>query len=111
MLAMQTLEERIVAVLHDVVEDGAGWSLERLREEGFSEEIVAAVDAVTKRPSEEDDYEAFVRRAGENPIGRRVKRADLRDNCGLSRIAAPSERDRARVEKYQKAILDLDSLP
>jgi hypothetical protein len=37
MLSVTTNEERIVAVLHDLVEDCPGWSFERLREEGFSE--------------------------------------------------------------------------
>jgi (p)ppGpp synthase/HD superfamily hydrolase len=35
MLALSTDEERIVGVLHDVVEDCAGWSFDRLRAEGF----------------------------------------------------------------------------
>jgi (p)ppGpp synthase/HD superfamily hydrolase len=52
MLGMTTLEERIVAVLHDVCEDCPGWTFDRLRSEGFSEEILAALDAVTKRDGE-----------------------------------------------------------
>jgi hypothetical protein len=39
-----------------------------------------------------------------NPIGRAVKHADLQDNCDLSRISNPSERDFQRIEKYKKAI-------
>jgi len=50
----------IVAALHDVVEDSE-WSLEQLAEEGFSLEIVSAVDALTRRDGEE--YLAYVRRA------------------------------------------------
>ena len=41
MLRMTSLEERIVAVLHDVVED-CGLSLDDLRKEGFSEAAVMA---------------------------------------------------------------------
>src|SRR5215467_11229904 len=94
MLAVQQTEERIVAVLHDVCEDCPGWDFARLRREGFSERIIEALDAVTKRDGE--DYDAFVRRAAADPIGRAVKLADLRDNCDLSRIAAPTPRDLAR---------------
>lgn len=110
MLAVSTTEERIVAVLHDVVEDVPDWSLDRLRKEGFSETVIAALESVTKRPEEKKDYDAFVRRAAANPIGRRVKMADLRDNCDLSRIADPQPRDNERIEKYRKAIAWLESL-
>ena len=101
MLCLSTTEERIVAVLHDVVED-CGWSLDRLREEGFSESVTEAIDAVTRRPDE--PYEAFVLRAATNPIGRRVKLADLRDNSDLSRIPNPTPKDYERIEKYRRAI-------
>jgi hypothetical protein len=104
MLRLSDPTERIVAVLHDVVEDGEGWSLARLSEEGFSDVIVEAVDSVTKRPEEEDDYDAFIRRAALHPIGRRVKLMDLEDNCDLSRISEPTERDHRRIEKYKRAI-------
>jgi (p)ppGpp synthase/HD superfamily hydrolase len=103
MLAFTTPEARMAAVLHDVVEDG-DVTLERLRAEGFPAAVVEAVDALTKREHEEDDYEAFIRRAALNPIAREVKLADLRDNSDLSRIAEPTERDRKRIGKYRKAI-------
>ena len=64
---------------------------------------------MTKRDGE--DYEAFVRRAAANPIGRRVKLADLDDNSDLSRIAMPSERDFRRIEKYRRAIDLISRLP
>jgi (p)ppGpp synthase/HD superfamily hydrolase len=102
MLRMSSIDERIVAVLHDVCEDCPGWTFDRLRKEGFSDRIIDALDSVTKRDGEE--YEDFVRRAVANPIGGRVKLADLLDNIDLSRIAAPSERDFQRIEKYRRAI-------
>jgi (p)ppGpp synthase/HD superfamily hydrolase len=102
MLRVSSTDERIVAVLHDVCEDCPGWTFDRLRAEGFSEHIIQALQSVTKRDGE--DYEAFVRRAATNAIGRRVKLADLHDNSDLSRIARPSERDFRRIEKYRRAI-------
>jgi (p)ppGpp synthase/HD superfamily hydrolase len=101
MLRLNTQEERIVGVLHDVVED-TPWTLEDLRAEGFSEEVLEAIDSVTNREGE--TYEAFVLRAGQNPIGRQVKLADLEENSDLSRIANPTEKDHARMEKYRRAI-------
>ncbi|PKA68591.1 MULTISPECIES: HD domain-containing protein [Pseudomonas] len=101
MLRMTSLEERIVAVLHDVVEDCA-ISLDDLRKEGFSEEVLTAIASVTKVPGE--SYEEFVERAAQNPIGRVVKLADLEENSDLSRIASPSWEDLERIEKYRRAI-------
>jgi len=73
-----TEEEQIVAYLHDIPEKASGWTLDRLRQEGFSSAVIAAVDAMTKRVGEDDDD--FVRRAIANPIARAVKKADLEDN-------------------------------
>jgi (p)ppGpp synthase/HD superfamily hydrolase len=109
MLRLSSNDERIVAVLHDVCEDCPGWTLDRLRAEGFGEHIVAALETVTKRDGE--TYEDFVRRAAANPIGRAVKLADLQDNCDLSRISKPLERDFERIEKYKKAIDLIGLLP
>jgi (p)ppGpp synthase/HD superfamily hydrolase len=102
MLSCASPDERIVGVLHDVVEDCPGWTFDRLRQEGFSDTVLAALDSVTVRAGE--SYEAFVERAAANAIGRRVKLADLRDNCDLTRISAPTERDFARIDKYRRAI-------
>ena len=107
MLGVSTLDERMVAVLHDVVED-TPWNFGRLRAEGFSETVIAGLDSVTKRAGE--DYEAFVQRAASNPIGRRVKLADLTDNLDLSRIANPTEKDFTRMEKYRRAVAYIKGL-
>jgi len=104
MLRMTTLEERIVAVLHDVVED-CGVSLDDLRKEGFSEEVLTAIASVTKVPGE--SYEDFVDRAAQNPIGRAVKLADLEENSDISRIASPGWEDLERIEKYRRAMARL----
>lgn len=109
MLSVSSIDERIVAVLHDVCEDCDGWTFDRLRREGFSNRIIDAVRSVTKRNAE--DYDDFVHRSAANPIGRRVKLADLHDNSDLSRIAVPSERDMQRFEKYRRAIDLIGRIP
>jgi len=101
MLRMATEAERITAVLHDVVED-SGFTLDDLIAEGFAREIVHAVDALSKREGE--DYMQFVRRASEDPIARRVKRADLEDNLNLTRIRKLTDRDLERVLRYHRAL-------
>jgi (p)ppGpp synthase/HD superfamily hydrolase len=109
MLRVSSIDERIVAVLHDVCEDCPGWTFDRLCGEGFASHIIEALRSVTKREGE--DYEAFARRAATNPIGRCVKLADLHDNCDLSRITTPSERDFQRIDKYRRAIDLINQLP
>ena len=101
MLRVTTDEERIAAVLHDVVED-TDITLEMLRSEGFATAVLSAVESLTKRTDE--NYEAFVQRPASDPIGRKVKLADLADNSDLSRIPNPTAEDHARVAKYHRAI-------
>ena len=105
MLRFRSEVEMIVAVLHDVVEDNPEWSLERLRQEGFGEEIIQAVDHLTRR--EDETYEAFVARAQKNPLARQVKLADLEDNMDLKRLKSLTEKDQERLAKYHKAWLKL----
>ncbi len=76
-------DEILVAWLHDVIEKGPGWTFERLRSEGFSADVIEAVDAMSKRDGE--DYFDFVRRSIANPLARPVKRADLTDNLAQMR--------------------------
>lgn len=100
---METEEEKIVALLHDIVEDIEGITLDTLRQMGYSEKIVKAVDAMTKRKGE--DYEDYLKRVKQNPIARKVKLADIKHNMDLSRIENPTEKDYERIEKkYKKAL-------
>ena len=105
MMRVETEEEKIVAVLHDVVED-TDWTFDELRKEGFSETIIEALTSVTKY-SEDEDYEQFVQRSLENNIGRRVKIADLRENLDVTRIGELSEKDLRRINKYKRALKTL----
>jgi (p)ppGpp synthase/HD superfamily hydrolase len=103
MLMMTDTDSQIVAVLHDVVEDHSPpWTIEKIRSEGFSETILEAIDAVTHRKGEE--YFAYVARAIANPIGRRVKAADTKDNMDLGRISDLTHQDFERLKKYKKVI-------
>jgi len=87
--------EKITAMLHDVVED-TPWTIEDLRKEGFGEDILAAVDLLTRR--EGQVYLDYVRGAKINPIARAVKLADLAHH--LHRAESLSE---SHKERYIKA--------
>lgn len=96
-LAVDGEEERIAAALHDVVEKSA-WTLKKLRKQGFGEEVIEAVDALSRR--EDESREDFIARAAAHPVARRVKLADLDDNERVTRRSPPSEENRERLERY-----------
>jgi (p)ppGpp synthase/HD superfamily hydrolase len=96
----QSPNAKVVALLHDTIED-TGVSADYLRSEGFPEEIIDGVLSVTKRDGE--SYEDFVCRAAENPLGREVKIADLEDNMDIRRLKELTEDDVARLRKYLHA--------
>ncbi|MGG5288785.1 GTP pyrophosphokinase [Pseudomonas shirazensis] len=107
MMRVSTPEQRIVAVLHDVLED-TPLTVSDLALEGFPLKILAALLSLSRRPGE--SYEAFVIRAGADPLAREVKLADLADNSDLSRIACPGPADLARLSRYQHASAYLQTL-
>ena len=101
MRRMNTREERIVAVLHDLLED-TEYSLEDLREAAYSGRILRSLSHLTHRKGE--PYEDFIERVKADSLACRVKIADLRDNLNLSRIKKPKERDLMRAKKYRRAL-------
>ncbi|AKJ01043.1 HD domain-containing protein [Archangium gephyra] len=100
MMRLETDTERMVAILHDVVEDSP-WTLERLRGLGYPEEVLGALDCLTKREGE--SYEAFIERVLPHPLARRVKRADLEDNMDVRRLPAVTAKDAERLARYRAA--------
>jgi len=100
MARLSTPEERLVAVLHDVVEDSAT-TLDDLRAAGFDEAVVRAVDFLTRR--DEETYEAFIERVNGDALARRVKLADLEDNMTLTRLRELDERAVERLGRYMRA--------
>lgn len=95
-----TDEEKIVALLHDTIED-TELTAEDLLSEGFPRNIVDAVLSVSR--NEDESYEDFVKRTSLNPLGRAVKLHDLEDNMDISRLEQVTEKDLARLNKYIKA--------
>ena len=100
MMKMDSQAGMIAAMLHDVVEDSSV-TLADLRAEGFSDEVIAAVDHLTRREGEA--YEIFINRLRHNPLAVKVKLADLEDNMDIRRIENVTERDIERIQKYQAA--------
>ncbi|MEG4840437.1 GTP pyrophosphokinase [Microcoleus sp. B9-D4] len=101
---VNSLEQKIVAVLHDAVEDSE-LTLEQLRSEGFPEVLVSAIEAITK--IEGEPYAAYLERVIANPIALQVKIVDVTHNLDLRRIAHPTEADFQRIAKYKKVLSQL----
>ena len=116
MMSLDTDDEKIVGVLHDVVEDCEGWTWDRLRSEGFSEKIIDALQSVSKTPEEEaefrllpeqlklESYLLFIGRVVNNDIGKKVKIADIIDNLDETRIGEIGERDEYRLDRYRRSL-------
>ena len=102
-------EEKIVGVLHDVVED-TDWTFEMLAAEGFSQDIIAALKCVTKI-SENENYDDFIERVKKNPLAAAVKINDLSDNMDIRRLPYLSDKDVKRLKKYLKAYKKLVGEP
>lgn len=102
-------EEKIVGVLHDVVED-TDWTFEMLAAEGFSQDIIAALKCVTKI-SENENYDDFIERVKKNPLAAAVKINDLSDNMDIRRLPYLSDKDIKRLKKYLKAYKKLVGEP
>lgn len=105
----KTLEEKIVGVLHDVVED-TDWTFERLEAEGFAPEVIAALRCVTKT-SENENYDDFIERVKKNALATAVKINDLTDNMDIRRLPYLSDKDVKRLKKYLKAYKRLTGEP
>ena len=93
-------KEKIVAYLHDIVED-TDITIDKIYEE-FGKEIGNAVKAITK--SGELDYTEYIEGIKANELARAVKIADLKHNMDLSRLKEVREKDVKRVKKYRKVL-------
>jgi GTP pyrophosphokinase len=105
MQQMETPQERVVAVLHDVVEDTE--YTPAMIEEEFGEEIRDAIVRLTKEDGE--SYFEFVERASANDLAQKVKIADIEDNMDLTRLSEVSEKTVERQMTYHRALQQLRS--
>ncbi|HEY9298224.1 MAG TPA: GTP pyrophosphokinase [Phormidium sp.] len=106
MNSLSSVAEKIVGVLHDSIEDSE-LTLEDLENAGFPDEIIEAIEAITKRPHEH--YQAYLNRVIGNALALRVKIADMLDNMDIKRIAEPTEKDWKRLRKYQEVFPKLEA--
>ena len=102
------LEHQMAALLHDTMED-CGVTRESMKKQGFPEEVIVAVEHLTKNAEGEADYNKAIDRVLENPIAIQVKLADLKDNMDMKRLANPTEYELKRLAKYEAAKARLEN--
>lgn len=100
-LNMDSDDEKITALLHDVVEDSS-ISLEELKAFGFNKQIIEAVNLLTRK--KDTDYFDYIKALKNNPLALKVKLADLKHNSDEERLALLGERGQSLSKRYNKAI-------
>ena len=101
MLKMDTQEERLIAILHDVVEDSE-ISIQDLESQGFDRNVLDVVALLT-RDKANTPYEDFIRSIGTDPLAVKIKIAGLEDNMNITRISEIGEKDIKRLKRYHWA--------
>jgi len=107
MEGVESLEEKILAVLHDVLED-CQVSKDELIKEGIPEYLVKKLEILCKGKNEK--YFDYIDRIKADKSTINVKLSDLRDNMNLQRLKAVTEKDTRRLEKYKKAKAILENI-
>lgn len=110
MMRLRTTDEELmsIAMMHDLVEDNQDFTAERLRVEGFSERVIAALVLLTHH--KDVDYFTYIENMAHNLDALLVKREDLRDNSDITRLKGLRQKDFDRMAKYIKAFALVNTL-
>ncbi len=100
-------DRKIIAVLHDIVEDGV-LTLEALYDCGFTYNIIIAIELLTHE--KRIPYDDYIKKVALNEDARIVKLADLKDNSDITRLKGLTKKDFDRMEKYHKAYIYLSKV-
>ena len=98
---MNTEDEIIVALLHDVIED-TNFTLEDIKSYGFNNNIIEALKVITH--DKKTNYTDYINKISKNKLATKIKIRDLKHNIDISRIPNPTEEDYNRVNQYKKAL-------
>jgi GTP diphosphokinase / guanosine-3',5'-bis(diphosphate) 3'-diphosphatase len=105
---LKTTDEELMcmALGHDVIED-TSVTYKDLRDAGISERVIAGIRALTKQPGQ--TYEEYKEGIFANRDAMLVKMADLRHNSDIRRLKGVTEKDLARIAKYQMFYMEITS--
>ena len=97
---------KVVAALHDVLEDGPGWTTDDLRHRGISHFHTIDVFVLTRMRG--DTYDGYIRNVSSFATPRVVKIADILDHLHPDRVGAITPSHAAR---YRAALHRLQAGP
>lgn len=106
-------DTKIAGLLHDVVEDIAGFTLEDLTRLGFSDHIVEIVRIVTKDKTKMQSYHDWITDIIEtgNVDALKVKYADIMDHLSLERLNKLDQVKRSYfINKYKDEATRLEKV-
>ncbi|MBR4572090.1 MAG: HD domain-containing protein [Prevotella sp.] len=93
-------QAKLVALLHDVIEDTTA-TAEYLLRQGVPGEVVEVVEVLTRRSDE--SYDDYIHRVARHPLAKVVKLADLEDNMDIRRLPTLTDADLRRLQTYHRA--------
>ena len=99
-------EERIIAILHDVIEK-TNISLLELKNKGFDQNIISSIDSLSRRRSE--SYIEYIERLMQNKISVKIKLLDLADNIKIHSENNDNEIYDAKIIQYKNALKQIRS--
>lgn len=94
-------KEKIVGLLHDLIEDNPPITVDYLKGLGFPEDIVAAIASLTRLDGE--NYNDYIERVSNNTLARKVKINDLKDNLDVTRFKSLDESNLSLLNRYLKS--------
>lgn len=108
MNSVESIEEKIVAILHDVIED-TDITADDLLLVGIPENLVIEIIALTHHP--DVDYDEYVKQISGHKIASKVKLADLKDNMDITRYKEITDGDFERLKRYHRNYIYLKNKP
>lgn len=99
---MDTTEEKIVAVLHDILEDTYYTITDLYSILGIPDNLIESLILLKRRKGE--NYMTYIQSLTKDPMAVAVKIADLKDNMDLSRLPAVTDHDLERQKRYAEAL-------
>ena len=101
LIKAKSSEERIIAVLHDVIEK-SNFSLADLKNKGFDQNIISSIDSLSRRKSE--SYIDYIGRLMQNRISVKIKLLDLADNIKMHGENNKDGIYDAKINQYKNAL-------
>tara|TARA_B100001248_G_scaffold24004_1_gene15765 strand:- start:1861 stop:2286 length:426 start_codon:yes stop_codon:yes gene_type:complete len=99
-------EERIIAILHDVVEK-TNISLADLKNKGFDQNIISSIDSLSRRRGE--SYVDYIGRLMQNRISVKIKLLDLADNIKMHSENNDNGIYDVKINQYKNALKQIRS--